>query len=209
MNNRMGIGAKVTVNEVGQKRVRLVDGGSGRGGQDAPTMVFGLGSATSVESVTIDWPNGYRQVVPGTSLNISTGPGVNGANVIEDASSFSSPMCVVAGRVEVVPQSQLIDWIFTWTTDLKTNPDLDEIVFDTTGMSWECQEGLVPLNKATPDVEIAASFLADGRMQHQLTWRNRPCVPNCTLKFRAHSWINTNEGVSGLGQRAVKFCQSN
>jgi hypothetical protein len=44
-------------------QVRELSGGAGRGSQNSLPVEFGLGSATSVETVTIRWPNGTVQVL--------------------------------------------------------------------------------------------------------------------------------------------------
>lgn len=57
-------GALVTLRELGGRtQVRVIDPGSGYLCQQEPVAHFGLGAATAVESVTITWPGGERQVL--------------------------------------------------------------------------------------------------------------------------------------------------
>ncbi|HMJ65414.1 MAG TPA: FG-GAP-like repeat-containing protein, partial [Candidatus Binatia bacterium] len=65
LSNRSGIGAKVRlkITEQGQTRwqMREISGGSGYGSQNAPYAYFGLGTATNIETVRVEWPSGLVQ----------------------------------------------------------------------------------------------------------------------------------------------------
>ena len=65
LSNRSGIGTKVRVNTVtgSQSRwqTREISGGSGYGSQNAPFACFGLGTATNIETVRLEWPSGVIQ----------------------------------------------------------------------------------------------------------------------------------------------------
>jgi hypothetical protein len=56
--NREAIGARVTVKAGGRTQVAEVRTGGGLFSSHDPRLLFGLGSATSVDSVTIRWPDG-------------------------------------------------------------------------------------------------------------------------------------------------------
>ncbi len=66
MSNRDGCGARLTVVAGGATMVREVLCGSTSlaSGSDR-TAHFGLGTASTVTSLTIDWPSGVRQVLTG------------------------------------------------------------------------------------------------------------------------------------------------
>ena len=202
-NNRMGIGAKVSVYEDGiqtPSRVRFVDGGSGRGNQDDPTLIFGLGNATSVDSVAVDWPTGWRQVVPGPSLNISTGPGLPGDNLIQDSSTFFIPDNLVGARYQVIPYSDVVDWVFTWETRIRTDGSLDRV------FCGECGSPTVELAPGAPNVEYETHILANGRQLHQLTWKNRPCTPRCIIEYQVRSRFQSEVRDSNYKIAKQKFC---
>jgi len=55
---RDAIGARVTVRAGGRTLMREVDGGNGYAGQSSTRLHFGLGAATTVDSITIRWPDG-------------------------------------------------------------------------------------------------------------------------------------------------------
>src|SRR5213593_3735946 len=63
LSNRSGIGTKVRLKTTGQPRwqLREISGGSGYGSQNAPYAYFGMGTATNIEIVRIEWPSGLVQ----------------------------------------------------------------------------------------------------------------------------------------------------
>jgi len=64
-SNRSGIGAKVRVNASigGQtvRQLRQIAGGNEAGGQSTLLAHFGLGNATNIDTVLIEWPSGTVQ----------------------------------------------------------------------------------------------------------------------------------------------------
>ena len=75
VSNKSAIGARVIVRTGSLRQIREVDGGSGLYSQPSLPVEFGLGSATSIDSVIIQWPNGILQwqteVAVNQILNIS------------------------------------------------------------------------------------------------------------------------------------------
>lgn len=68
-SNRLGLGARVTA-VAGELRVtRALGGDAGFLSQNAPTLHFGLGAATSVDSLIIHWPSGIRQPLTGLAVD--------------------------------------------------------------------------------------------------------------------------------------------
>lgn len=64
-SNRDGLGSLVRIEVAGQTYTQLYNGKSGYLSQSIAGMYFGLGSATSVESIRVDWPSGKIQTVAG------------------------------------------------------------------------------------------------------------------------------------------------
>jgi hypothetical protein len=62
-------GAQVTLLAGGRKQIRVIDPGSGYLCQQEPVAHFGLGSLTSVESVTISWPDGAQHVIESPQID--------------------------------------------------------------------------------------------------------------------------------------------
>lgn len=78
LSNRSAIGTKVRLKSMAgdQSRwqMREISGGGGYGSQNAPYAYFGLGSATNIERVRLEWPSGLVQelhaVAPNQSLTV-------------------------------------------------------------------------------------------------------------------------------------------
>jgi len=63
--NTSAIGARVTVRAGGRATASFVQAGSGYYAQNDLVQHFGLGSATTIDSVTIRWPSGTEQTLGG------------------------------------------------------------------------------------------------------------------------------------------------
>jgi hypothetical protein len=68
-SNRDGLGAIVRVSAGGRVQTRSHDGKSGYLSQSALPEYFGLGEATAVERVEVQWPSGRRSVVEKPGIN--------------------------------------------------------------------------------------------------------------------------------------------
>jgi hypothetical protein len=62
-SNRSAIGARVVVTTADGSYVQEVSGGAGRGSQNSLPLMFGLGTATVVEELSIRWPSGSVQTL--------------------------------------------------------------------------------------------------------------------------------------------------
>jgi enediyne biosynthesis protein E4 len=62
-SNRDGLGATVRVHAAGQTYTKYNDGKSGYLAQSALPLYFGLGDATKIDSVEVDWPSGRKQIL--------------------------------------------------------------------------------------------------------------------------------------------------
>ncbi len=89
-SNYSGIGARVRVKanifgtDIWQMREVTAQSGGGAGSQNSLNVIFGLGDATSIDSLIIDWPSGYREVhtsVPSTSSDCNVYVEEDGAYV--------------------------------------------------------------------------------------------------------------------------------
>jgi enediyne biosynthesis protein E4 len=75
-SNRNGLGAKVSVLTAGKRQMQINDGKSGYLAQSSIPMYFGLGTATKVDAVEVQWPSGIiqrtqAQVEPNQTLTLS------------------------------------------------------------------------------------------------------------------------------------------
>jgi len=66
---RDAIGAKIFVTAGGVRQRADVYSGASYGSSSDPRVHFGLGAATSIESLEIDWPDGIKQMVDVAALN--------------------------------------------------------------------------------------------------------------------------------------------
>ncbi len=64
-SNRDGLGATVQVAVDGSTFTQVLDGQSGYLGQSTQPLYFGLGKATQVKSIVVQWPSGRRQLLQG------------------------------------------------------------------------------------------------------------------------------------------------
>jgi enediyne biosynthesis protein E4 len=70
VSNRNGLGATVRVKAGRHTYMKYNDGKSGYLAQSVLPLYFGLDTATSVDSVEIDWPSGHKQsVTSGLAVN--------------------------------------------------------------------------------------------------------------------------------------------
>ncbi len=200
-NNRLAIGARASLTVNGQPRIKYVDGGSGRGGQDDLTLVFGLGDSPVLGDLVIDWPNAHQQTVPAAQLMLDM------VHYITDDSPFGMVPGSITMQTQIVPVTFDLDWIFTWETTVWTNPALDRVTFNTNLMTPACSEGLTELRPGLYGVEHTVTAVpGTSRQIHQITWRNRPCVSKCSISYRVHSKINNAMTSSSIKTGKVGFC---
>ena len=116
-SNRSAIGARVkvkaTINGVSTWQLKEVSAqtGGGAGSQNSLKLLFGLGNASSIDSVVIQWPSGYQQVLTNQSINdcmdVTEGNGIQicgtayhdeNSNCVKDADESGIPGVLI--RVE-------------------------------------------------------------------------------------------------------------
>jgi hypothetical protein len=68
-SDKDGLGARVEAVVDGKLLIREIDGGSSHLSQNSTIAHFGLGNASSVESVTVKWPGGATQTLNNVSAN--------------------------------------------------------------------------------------------------------------------------------------------
>lgn len=67
--NVRAIGAVVYIVANGVTQIRLITAGTSYLGQEPAEACFGIGAATLVESVTVDWPDGMQDVLTNVNAN--------------------------------------------------------------------------------------------------------------------------------------------
>lgn len=196
-DNKHGVGAKVVLDYGGYSAVQFVDGGSMRGGQADPDLLFGLGEYDGPLGATIYWPSGIVQ--PDVPLVIDQ------VNVLTN-----SAVEVIDTTVEaryILRQNGLVDWEFSWETDSPGDPSLDKVIFNMGAIPVQCQPELGNIQGGVdPDVSLAYSVSPSGGYSHVMTWRNRPCVPKCTILYSVESGLGSQFDQSQEEQLRVRIC---
>jgi hypothetical protein len=104
-SNRDAIGARVRVSVGGKTLTRQVEAGSGFASEAMLPIHFGLGNASSVDSVEINWPSGLTQKFEGARLN----PFIDRMVQIEEGNdriAEVTPMHVRAREIASTPQTK-------------------------------------------------------------------------------------------------------
>lgn len=95
-SNRQGIGARVTVVTDNKRMIRDMFPANGFMGQSPPVLYVGLGTATTIKHLRVDWPSGehqeYRDVPANASLTVIESDGSEGSGelIVQRANTGSS-----------------------------------------------------------------------------------------------------------------------
>ena len=108
--NRLGVGARITVEAGGMEQVRIITAGTGAGSQsDGLRAHFGVGTATSIDRVRVEWPDGrdesYENVAVNQHHTIVERVGFNNA---PQAFELISP--INAGFIDPGVESVYFEW---------------------------------------------------------------------------------------------------
>ena len=143
VSNRSAIGAKVRVRAFyrGESRwqLRQVTGGNGRGGHDELWPHFGLGDATNIDAVRIEWPSGavqeFQNVALRQFLTITEPP-----QLLARATNGVPQFSLKSGRFmeyDIQASTNLTAWVPIGTVAI-TNTDGTVPIVDTNapGLNW-------------------------------------------------------------------------
>ena len=135
-SNRAAIGAKVRVNATirGASRwqLREISGGSGFGSQNSLIAHFGLGDATNVDTVGIEWPSGAVQELHNVGANrfltVTEPPRLSTPQMADGTFQWT----LAGGRNHsygIQVSSNLLNWA-NWTTVTITNANGRALITD-------------------------------------------------------------------------------
>jgi len=96
-SNREGVGSVIEIKANGQKQYRYTLNGEGYLGQNSGSEFFGIGSATSIDSLKVTWLSGavdlFTNITPNQTINIVEGEtlGIDKFNLL-DVQLFPNPV---------------------------------------------------------------------------------------------------------------------
>ena len=107
----------------------------------------------------------------------------------------------------VVKASGLVDWVFTWETDIPSAPSVDEVHFSMSSIPQQCLPDYSSITDAIPGVTVSQSANSGGVYTHVMTWADRDCEPNCIIPFFVESGYIGQTDVSDTAVNLrVKIC---
>lgn len=172
------IGTRVQVVANGKQWLKVVDGGSFRGGQGSNDLLFGLTGETSVDYVKIMFPSGeVDQLVPGGVDQVLTAHEDAIGGVVPGSAAFS---------YELKPGAA--DWVFRWqTAGVKGDLREDRVSVSPYSGTNECL--------ATPTFQRSwgmsgvsvFAYRVGTNWQHELRWSDGDCITGCRWSFVGHS----------------------
>jgi hypothetical protein len=206
------IGTVVTVQQSGKSWTKLVDGGSGRGGQDANSFRFFLGEDASNVAVSVSYPSGDSDFLASVPVD-SVYAVVEDTPVLLKTGTKTNPDPTFL--YELGPGT--MDWVFRWrTVGIKGDQRQDAVTIENyvgyTSTS-PCYMGIEP---ATPlvlhwgDPGVTFKIYWDGTdWVHEARWAGLPCATGCQYRFKVTSGIGNGVTTTSTPAKvipALEFC---
>jgi hypothetical protein len=183
-NNAAAVGARVSLTHtdplgIERTQVATVDGGSLRGGQRSQVLRFGLGAATSIDGVSIEWPDGSSQ-----------SPSLSGIDQVHEIEDSSDPTPTADAFTYEPAPNNTVNWIFEWDSVQAGRWQDTGVTVEWVSGGGSCYFATVFLQFDDPDVSYTMqpvfSAGAITKFHHKLIW-NRACVPSCNYRFKAQT----------------------
>ena len=211
-SNSSLIGAEVTVHQSAKSWTKIVDGGSGRGGQDPNSFRFFLGSDAGNVSVGVRYPSGDAD-------SLSSVPVDDVYAVVED-----TPITLKTGTkndpdpafsYELGPGT--MDWVFRWrTVGIKGDQTQDAVTIENYAGYTDtspCYMGIEPgtplvLHWGDPGVTFKI-YWNETDWVHEARWAGLPCVSGCQYRFKVTSGIGNGVTTTSTQAKvipALEFC---
>lgn len=115
-----GLGARATIYGPWGKQIREVRAGESYGTCNSYHLHFGLGTATSVDSVVVSWPNGTSQTIANPTINqfvtIKQADCISPDNIV----SFSGNTTICPGQSVTLLANSGTGYTYLWTTGATT-----------------------------------------------------------------------------------------
>lgn len=193
------IGARVVFHLDGEtQQVQVVDGGSGRGGQNDFDLICGVGENPGPVSCDITWPSGRVEV--GQSLDVGTLTSIvepNGFELYENSVSATF-------EVYKTGQQSVLDMIFTWETNFQTDPARDRVLISQA--LPPCGLSDYELSASDPSVDWNVERVANGHYLHTVRLVGVPCVQGCSYSYTVKSERDQTSHQSQVHSLAISMC---
>jgi len=200
-NNRSGIGAVVSVTAGTLTQTQMVDGGSGRGGQNDRELTFGLGDYSSTVTATVRWPGGNLQSNVPLVISDQTSEAIN--IIVDDTAPIVSN---VSASYVFNPATGKLDWTFSWETDVSCDPTLDKLTFDQGGIPNPCWPGWTTVTPATAFVDHSYKAKPGGGYTHEFQLHNIDCIAKCSFRYYVTSGAGSALNSCSPITKGVKVC---
>lgn len=211
-SNSSLVGTEVTIQQSGRSWTKIVDGGSGRGGQDANAFRFFLDEDASNVAVNVNYPSGdsdFLASVPVDSVYA----------VVED-----TPVTLRAGTktnpdptfsYELGPGT--MDWVFRWrTVGIKGDQRQDAVTVENYAGYTDTSPCYMGIEPGTPrvlhwgDPGVTFRIYWDGTdWVHEARWAGLPCASGCQYRFKVTSGIGNGVTTTSTQAKvipALEFC---
>jgi hypothetical protein len=195
--NVPAIGTRVVFDMADGRPFAATVGGGGDGHTDH-TILIGTGQASPTILCDIYWLSG--RIDEDIVLNVEE------VNEIVEDSEVELYDTSVSGTYEITPD-QIIDFIFTWETDTRTDLALDSVEIDLQQVSMICLQGRSILQAGDIDVECRQWRKKNGRFAHELRWLDRSCMINCVYPFTVSSGrVDNDMAESASSTLSISIC---
>ena len=211
-SNSSLIGTEVTIQQSGKSWTKLVDGGSGRGGQDANSFRFFLEEDTSNVAVSVNYPSGDSDFLASVPVD-SVYAVVEDSPVVLKTGTKTNPDPTFS--YELGPGT--MDWVFRWrTVGIKGVQWQDAVTIENYVGYTDTSPCYMGIEPGTPlvlhwgDPGVTFNIYFDGTdWVHEARWAGLPCATGCQYRFKVTSGIGNGVTTTSTQAKvipALEFC---
>ncbi len=182
LSNKSAIGAKVKVIAAGKRQLNEISGQTGFGGQNSLNAEFGLGAATVIDSIRVEWPSGIKQVLTDVAAD-------QFITIIEDSTLAAPFTRITEGEIaNDTTYSSGASW-----ADIDNDDDLDLFVPNNPGNNnLHLNNGDGTFTKI-----LTGSIVQDGGESTAATWgdyNNDGFIDLFVANLRENNFLYKNKG---------------
>jgi hypothetical protein len=208
------VGAKVILEDnVGNPLgARIIDGGSGRGSQMPNVLTFGLGDYDDQLQVFVYWPTHPHEPQLTLVNPYGQSPHFGELVVIEENPDLEVLSDSISFGIESVPQTNLVNWVFTWKTNTLTAHSEDQVEISSLigcgSIPPVLKSGVTGVVIFEPQFK-ATSNPASTYFLHRVEYRSVQCNVGCRFNYRVKSCSQPSECTGTevpLKAASIKLC---